>query len=49
MRATIEVRCEKCNNQAPINKAKSTPNWIIHDTSKPCICGGQYKSTVTYK
>ena len=36
------VCCEKCGKLAPIDKEKSNDNWVVHDTSKPCECGGKF-------
>jgi hypothetical protein len=43
MKIKIKVVCDKCGKEAPIDKEKSNSNWRVHDTSKPCECGGAYK------
>ena len=40
---SIKVVCNKCGKKAPVDKEKSNKNWIVHDTSKPCECGGSWK------
>lgn len=39
----IKVICSKCGKEAPVDKKKSNGNWTVHDTSKPCECGGMWK------
>jgi hypothetical protein len=39
----MKVACVECDKEAPINKEKSNENWIVHDTNKPCECGGEFK------
>ena len=34
--------CDKCGKPAPIDKEKSTENWIVVKTKEPCECGGVF-------
>jgi predicted nucleic-acid-binding Zn-ribbon protein len=36
----IKIVCRNCGNQAPYDAERSTENWKVYDTSKPCEkCG----------
>lgn len=32
----MSIICAKCGNPAPKDKERSTENWDVYDTSKPC-------------
>jgi hypothetical protein len=42
----IKVICNKCGKEPPIDKEKSNKNWVVHNTSKPCGCGGNWRVKV---
>ena len=39
----IKVLCNKCGQEAPIDKQKSNKNWSVYLTKDKCKCGGDYK------
>lgn len=41
----IQIRCEKCGKEAPIDKEKSNKNWTVYKTE--CPCGGVCKPTLS--
>ena len=43
----MQVICEKCGKNAPIDNVKSNKNWIVYKTDKPCECGGRFKTIFT--
>lgn len=48
MKTKQEVVCTKCGDVAPIDKEKSTENWTVYDTSKPCEKCGATDYTVNF-
>lgn len=36
------VICDKCGKEAPIDKEKSTTDWIAYKAEEHCDCGGKY-------
>jgi hypothetical protein len=41
----ITFKCSKCGKTAPVDKEKSTRNWIVYKTKEPCECGGKFVPT----
>ena len=40
----IEIRCEKCGEEMPIDDKKSTKNWTVYKAV--CKCGGKGKPKI---
>lgn len=38
----IQIVCDKCGKGPEIDKEKSTPNWVVQNTSARCGCGGNW-------
>lgn len=36
-------KCNKCGKTAPIDKKKSSKDWTVYKTDKPCKCGGKFE------
>lgn len=38
----MKVICNKCGKEAPKDTEKSTAQWNVYKTDKPCECGGKF-------
>ena len=44
----VKLVCDKCGKQPPVDEKNSNKNWIVHDVSKPCECGGKWKNKLVF-